>query len=62
MTNPTRTDLSQQILEAMREGVANAIETHRRMGRSIVVMQDGKIVEIAPKDIPPRPLPTDEAQ
>lgn len=48
------------IAEEMREAVADAIETHRRMGRSIVVSENGHIKHIKPKDIPPRALPHDE--
>ncbi len=48
------------IFEEMKEAVADAIETHRRMGRSIVVWENGKVVHIKPKDIKPRALPHDE--
>lgn len=50
------------ISEEMKEAVADAIETHRRMGRSIVVWQDGQIKHIKPKDIKPRALPHDESE
>lgn len=60
MTQEELQTLSQRILTGAQEVVAQAIETHRRMGRSIVIMQGGKIVEIKPRDIPPRPLPGDE--
>jgi hypothetical protein len=50
----------QRILQAARAGVADAIETHRRMGRAIVVWENGEIVKLKPKDIPPRSLPSDE--
>ncbi|RYX82317.1 hypothetical protein EON83_20200 [bacterium] len=46
----------------MREAVADAIETHRRMGRSIVVMENGQIKHIKAKDLKPRPLPNDEME
>jgi hypothetical protein len=49
--------LSQIALQSMREGVAKAIERHRRLGESIVVMQDGKIVEIPADQIPPANIP-----
>jgi hypothetical protein len=49
--------------EAMQEAVSLAIEKHRRLGQSIVVVQDGEIVEIPPDQIPPyepkRPFPLD---
>lgn len=58
----TPTQLSQKILEGARQGVTEAIETHRRMGRSIVVMENGVITEIKAKDIAPKPLPNDELE
>ena len=39
--------------------VAEAIETHRRMGRPIVVWQDGRVRWIAPEEIEPIELPGD---
>ncbi len=50
------------ISETMQEAVADAIETHRRMGRSIVVWRDGKVVHIRPEEIAPRALPGDEIE
>jgi hypothetical protein len=49
-----------RVLEAANRGAQQAIETHRRMGRSIVVWQDEKVVKLKPQDIPPRPLLGDE--
>jgi hypothetical protein len=37
----------------VKSAVAEAIETHRRLGQSIVVWRDGKPTWIAPEDIPP---------
>ena len=48
------------ISQEMKEAVADAIETHRRMGRSIVVSENGQIKHIKAKDIVPRALPHDE--
>jgi len=39
--------------ETVRNAVRKAVETHRRLGQSIVVMRDGKITWIAPEDIAP---------
>ncbi len=50
------------ISETMKEAVADAIETHRRMGRSIVVMENGQIKHIKARDLKPRALPGDEAE
>lgn len=38
---------------AVSHAVAQTIETHRRLGHSIVVWQDGKPTWLAPEDIPP---------
>lgn len=48
------------IIETMQEAVADAIEVHRRMGRSIVVMEHGQIKHIKARDLKPRALPGDE--
>lgn len=50
------------ISATMREAVQDAIETHRRMGRSIVVGENGQVKHIKPRDLKPRPLPSDEAE
>lgn len=47
------------IAAAFKEAVADAIETHRRMGRSIVVSDNGAIRRIRPSEITPRALPHD---
>ncbi len=49
------------IIEEAKEAVADAIETHRRMGRSIVVAENGVVKHIKAKDLKPRALPGDEA-
>ena len=46
ISNPT-------IDETVRAAVAEAVERHRRLGQSIVIMRDGKITWVAPEDIPP---------
>lgn len=60
MTKHIQNELSQKLLICARNGVADAIETHRRMGRSIVVLEDGQIKHIKAKDLKPRALPGDE--
>lgn len=57
ITEQSQMDL---IIETAKEAVADAIETHRRMGRSIVVSENGVIKRIRPQDIKPRALPHDE--
>lgn len=56
----SREAYDQIIADAAQKAVADAIETHRRMGRSIVVSENGVIKRIRPQDIQPRALPHDE--
>ena len=53
-------ELQAKAIEAGREGVLDAIETHRRMGRSVVWWEDGAVKHIKAKDLKPRALPGDE--
>ena len=57
-TTPSQLDI---IIQTAQEAVLDAIETHRRMGRSIVVAENGVIKHIKAKDLKPRALPGDEA-
>jgi sulfur carrier protein ThiS len=41
----------QDIERALQEAVADAIEEHRRTGRSIVVARDGKPVKVDPNTV-----------
>lgn len=50
------------IEETARQAVADAIETHRRMGRSIVISRDGIVTRVQPSEIAPRALPHDERE
>ncbi len=56
-TTPSQLDI---IIQTAQEAVLDAIETHRRMGRSIVVMENGVVKHIKAKDLKPRALPGDE--
>ena len=44
--NGARTD------RLFRASVRDALREHKRLGQSVVVWQDGKIVTLAPEDIP----------
>ena len=35
-----------------KEAVRDALREHKRLGQSVAVWQDGKVVTIAPEDIP----------
>ncbi|MBI3891240.1 MAG: hypothetical protein HY303_06890 [Candidatus Wallbacteria bacterium] len=41
------------VSEAIEEAVALAIEEHRRLGNSIAVWRDGRVVLLSPEEIPP---------
>ena len=64
MQTVTKDQQMEIISKVFPEAVADAIETHRRMGRSIVVSENGVIRHIKPSEITPRALPHDalEAQ
>ncbi len=59
MQTVTRDQKLDIIAVAFKEAVADAIETHRRMGRSIVVSRDGVVTRVRPSEITPRALPHD---
>jgi hypothetical protein len=62
MSDTQLQELRDKAIEAGREAVLDAVETHRRMGRSIVVMEEGQIKHIKARDLKPRPLPGDEIE
>ena len=41
-----------EVDEALKRGVREALLRHKKLGQSIVVWQDGKVVEIPPDQIP----------
>ncbi len=47
----TSDEIQAAVAKGMCEGVQRALAEHKRMGRSIVVERDGKIVEIPPEEI-----------
>ena len=46
-------ELHQKIDRGVKKAVAEAIEKHRKLGQSITIWQDGKVVTIPPEQIPP---------
>ena len=59
MNNSTQPDLLQELFEdgkrldyLAKEAVRDALREHKRLGQSVVVWQDGKVVTVAPGDIP----------
>ncbi len=44
--------LSEKIDKGVQKAIAEAIEKHRKLGESIAVWQDGKVVILPPEKIP----------
>jgi hypothetical protein len=53
MIEETAQSLSQLLLSGIQEAVAQAIERHRRLGQSIAVMRDDRVVILTPEEIEP---------
>jgi hypothetical protein len=45
--------LSEKIDEGVKKAVSEAIEKHRRLGQSVAIWQDGKVVILTAEQIPP---------
>jgi len=52
----------QQVLDALRAAVAEALERKRRLGQYAVIWRDGKVVRIEPKDTAPSEQPGHDAK
>ncbi|XZO01326.1 MAG: hypothetical protein ACM65L_22970 [Microcoleus sp.] len=53
MTEQKLVKLSDRIDAGVKAAIAEAIEKHRRLGQSIRIWRDGKIVTITAAEIPP---------
>ncbi len=53
-TKPKQIDLDndEEVSQALNTAVRDALRRHKRLGQSVVVWQDGKVVTLAPEDIP----------
>ncbi len=49
-----------RVIRGIRNGVRAALRRHKLLGQSIVVWQDGKVVELPPEEIPDWPEEKDE--
>jgi hypothetical protein len=54
MTEEKFVKLSDRIDAGVKSAIAEAIEKHRRLGQSISIWRDGKIVTLSAAEIPPR--------
>ena len=52
MTEQEAKTLHEKIDDGVKAAIAQAIERHRRLGQSISIMQDGKIVTLTAEQIP----------
>lgn len=52
MTEQEAKTLHEKIDDGVKTAIAQAIERHRRLGESISIMQDGKIVTLTAEQIP----------
>ncbi|MEG3934087.1 hypothetical protein QUA00_12305 [Microcoleus sp. T2B6] len=50
---PALSPLHQKIDAGVKKAIAQAIEKHRRLGQSISIWQDGKVVTLSADEIPP---------
>ena len=49
---PIDLDNDEEVGQALGAAVRNALREHKRRGQSVAVWQDGKVVTLAPEDIP----------
>ena len=50
-----------EIDRAMRDAVCQALRRHKRLGESVVVWENGRVVELPPDEIEATPGPTADA-
>ncbi len=53
MNEQSLTELYQKIDAGVKLAIAEAIEKHRKLGESISIWQDGKIITLTANQIPP---------
>ena len=51
-TRPIDLDNDEEVGHALGMAVRKALREHKRLGQSVAVWQDGKVVTLAPEDIP----------
>lgn len=55
MNKPITDKLSSQIDTGVKLAIAKALEKHRKLGESISIWQDGKVVTLTAEEIPQPP-------
>ncbi|MBW4676746.1 MAG: hypothetical protein KME52_22875 [Desmonostoc geniculatum HA4340-LM1] len=56
------TEIHQKIDAGVKAAIAKAIERHRRLGESISIWQDGKVVTLTADQIPPLNLTVSDGE
>ena len=56
MTENEEVELDHKIDAGIKAAIADAIEEHRRAGRTIAISRDGKVVILTPDQIPSRAM------
>lgn len=54
--------LSNKITEGVKAAIAQALERHRKLGESIAIWRDGKVVILTADRIPPTPSTDNQKQ
>lgn len=52
MINIESEELDRKIAAGIKQAISEALEEHRRMGRSVVVWKNGKVITISLSEIP----------
>jgi hypothetical protein len=60
MTEKDQLAQQNRITQGVKAAVAQALDRHRRLGESVVVMQGDVIVTLKPEDIQPMEVETDD--
>ncbi len=53
MNESQLTEIHQKIDAGVKAAIAEAIERHRKLGESISILKDGKVVTVTAEQIPP---------
>ncbi|MEJ7615798.1 MAG: hypothetical protein WKF30_02220 [Pyrinomonadaceae bacterium] len=54
MTTAEKEELQRKIAKGVKFSIAMALEEHKRMGRSIAIWRDGRVVIVPPEEINPQ--------
>ena len=52
-------DITKRMAAGIKRGVSKALERHKKLGESVVILKDGKVVEVPPEEIEVPHFPED---